>query len=91
MSRIVEFLQTVDWNSPPAVVVIVLLSILAMMRRWFLLGMCLLVVTLGRGLCYLQLNRELLQDSSLTLATVIYISGGIILASLAAVEFFVRE
>jgi hypothetical protein len=87
----VDFLRSVDWNSPQVVLVTALLMILAVMRKWFLLAMSLLVITLGRGLCYLQLSREAMSDGALTLATVIYVTGGIVVISFAAVEFFVKE
>jgi hypothetical protein len=87
----VEFIRSIDWNSPLAVILIGLMTILAITRKWFMLAITLLVITLCRGLCYMQLNRQLIPDTSLTLAMVIYISGGIIVASLAALEFFVKE
>jgi len=87
----VDFLRSVDWNSPQVVLVTALLMILAVMRKWFLLAMSLLVITLGRGLCCLQLSREAMSDGALTLATVIYVTGGIVVISFAAVEFFVKE
>lgn len=91
MSGITEFLQNVDWNSPPAVVLIALLMVLAVLRKWALLAMSLLVITLGRGLCCLQLNHELISETGLTLAMLVYVTGGIVVVSMAAVEYFVKE
>jgi len=52
--------------------------------------MLLLVVTLGRGLCYLHLNKELL-GSSLTAVTLVYLIGAVIMIVFSALEFFVKE
>ena len=90
MAFIVEFLRGINWESPGAVTVVVLLTILAIMRRWYLLTMLLLVITLGRGLCYLNLNRELL-SSHLTVVTLVYLVGGVLMSIIATVEFFVKE
>jgi hypothetical protein len=61
------------------------------MRKWFLLAITLLVITLGRGFCCLQVSRQVLPDSGLTAATIVYIAGSIVVISIAAVEFFVKE
>ncbi len=91
MYAIAEFLKGVDWNSPHIVVLTVLLLVLAIMRKWFLLAMTLLVITLGRGLYFLQASRAEMPDSGLTLATLVYVAGGIIVISFAAVDFFVKQ
>ena len=90
MALIVEFIRSVNWESPGAVTVVVLLTILSIMRKWYLVTMLLFVVTLGRGLCYLNLNRELL-GSSLTAATLVYLIGAVIMIVFSAVEFSVKE
>ncbi len=91
MSWMSDFLSRVDWNSPLALLLTALLMILAVMRKWFLLAMTLLVITLGRGLCSLQLSCAVLPNNGLTLATVVYVTGGIVVITIAAVEFFVKE
>jgi len=91
MSWITDFLQGVDWNAPQALLLTALLMPLAIMRKWFLLAMTLLVMTLGRGLYSLQSSRGAMPDNGLTLATVVYVAGSIIVISFAAVEFFVKE
>ena len=90
MALIVESLRGVNWESPGAVIVVVLLTILSIMRKWCLVTMLLLVVTLGRGLCYLHLNKELL-GSSLTAVTLVYLIGAVIMIVFSALEFFVKE
>ena len=65
MYSIVDFLGGIDWASPQAAAVVVLLTILSLLRKWFILTMTLLVITLGRGLCYLEMNRQLLADTNL--------------------------
>jgi hypothetical protein len=90
MALIVEFIRTVNWESPGAVIVVALLTILSILRKWYLVTTLLLVVTLGRGLGYLHLNRELL-GSNLTAATLIYLVGAVVMIVFAVVEFFVRE
>ena len=91
MSWITDFLQGVDWNSPQALLLTALLMILAVMRKWFLLAMTLLVITLGRGLCCIQITRGAMPGNGLTLATVVYVTGGIVVITFAAVEFFVKD
>jgi hypothetical protein len=90
MALIVEFIRTVNWESPGAVIVVALLTILSILRKWYLVTTLLLVVTLGRGLGYLHLNKELL-GSNLTTATLIYLAGAVLMIVFAVVEFFVRE
>jgi hypothetical protein len=91
MSWITDLLTGVDWNSPLVLALTGLVMILAIMRKWFLVAMTLLVITLGRGLCSLQISRGSMTDSGLTLATIVYVAGSIIVITFAAVDFFVRE
>jgi hypothetical protein len=90
MVLIVEFIRSVNWESPGAVTVLVLLTILSIMRKWYLVTMLMLVVTLARGLCYLQLNRDLL-GGNLTTVTLVYVVGGVIMIAFGAVEFFAKN
>jgi len=91
MYWITEFLRGVDWNSPPVIALTALLMILAIMRKWFLLAMSLLVITLARGLGSLQVTCATVPDGGFKLATLIYVAGSIVVITLAAVEFFVKE
>ena len=90
MSQFVEFIKGVNWDSPGPVLIVVLLTILTILRKWYLVTMLMLVTTLGRGLCYLNMNREIL-SSHLTAVTLVYLVGGVVMSVFAAIEFFVRE
>ena len=90
MDSIFQFMNGVNWDSPGPVAVIILLTILAIMRKWYLVTLLMLIITLGRGLGYLHLNRELL-SSHLTSVTLVYLVGGMLMTVIAAVEFFVKE
>ncbi|MBN1504094.1 MAG: hypothetical protein JW952_03430 [Candidatus Eisenbacteria bacterium] len=91
MYWLIDFLRNVDWNSPQMLALTALLLILGIMRKWFLLAMSLLVITLGRGLCSLQMSCAEIPDNGIRLATLVYLIGGTIVVSIAAVEFFVKE
>jgi hypothetical protein len=91
MYAVVAFIRNIDWASPQAVAVVVLLAIFAILRRWYLLVITPLVVTLRRGLCHLQLNRELLSESNLTLATVVYLVGGMAIVTVGTIEFLTKD
>jgi len=91
MLWITDFLTGVDWNSPLVLFLTALVMTLAIMRKWFLVAMTLLVITLGRGLCSLQASRGGMADGGLTLATVVYVVGSIVVITFAAVDFFVKE
>jgi hypothetical protein len=90
MALIVALIRSINWESPGAAVVVVLLTILSIMRKWCLVTMLLLLVTLGRGLSYLHVNKELL-GSNLTTVTLIYLIGAVLMTIFAAVEFFLKE
>lgn len=88
---VIAIIRNIDWASPQAAAIVVLLTIFALLRRWVLLSMTLLVITLARGLCHLQLNRELLSDDSLTLATLVYVVGGIVVVTVGAMQFLTKN
>ena len=85
------FLRGVDWNSAPVIVLTALLMTLAITRKWFLLAMSLLVITLARGLGSLQVSCAAMPNDGFKLATLVYVAGSIIVITFAAVEFFVKE
>ena len=91
MYSIVDFLHGIDWASPQVAAVIVLLTILSILRKWFLLTLTLLVITLGRGLCYLAMNRQLLADTHLSVVTIVYFTGGTFITAVASVQFLWRN
>lgn len=90
MTHVFQIISGVNWDSPAAVTVVVLFTILAILRKWHLVTLLMLIVTLGRGLNYLHLNKELL-SSHLTSVTLVYLIGGVVMSLLATVEFFVKE
>jgi hypothetical protein len=90
MALILALIRSINWESPGAVVVVVLLTTLSIMRKWYLVTMLLLLVTLGRGLSYLHMSKELL-GSNLTTVTLIYLIGALLMIVFATVEFFIKE
>jgi len=90
MDYVFQFFSSIEWDSPAAVTVVVLFTILAVLRKWHLVTLLMLIITLGRGLGYLHLNKELL-SSHLTSVTLVYLVGGVVMTILATVEFFVKE
>lgn len=90
MGTIAELVRAINWDSPGPIVIVVLLTVLAIMRKWYLLTMLLFLITLGRGLCYLHMNRDILA-SHLTTVSLVYVVGGVVMSVFATIEFFVKQ
>jgi len=90
MDIITQLIRNINWDSPGPILVVVLMTVLAIMRKWYLLTMLLFLITLSRGLCYLHMNSDIL-GSRLTAVTLVYLAGGVLMSVFATIEFFVKQ
>lgn len=84
-------LANVHWGDPRVVAVVVVLLILALVRRWSLVLLALLVWGLAEGLQYLLYQSSLGADVTKGVVIGVYAFGGILFLFLAIAQFFTRE
>jgi len=82
---------TVDWNSPAVIGVLIIVAILALVRRWSLVLLFVLLVVLAQGLEYLLAHSSLGPEVTRGVVIGVYVFGGILLLFLAIAQFFTRE
>ena len=87
----IRFIHGIDWREPKVALVLILLAIFALLRRWFLLLTIIFLVVFGEGLYYILSKRgypaTMLEDIGL----VIYLGCGIFLAVVTFHNFFLKD
>ncbi len=87
----VEALQEIDWGDPKVSVVLSLLGILGILRKWKLVIMLVLLIALGTGLRYFLVTEGMLSDRVGQICVAFYILGGIFIFIVALIQFFFSE
>ncbi len=87
----IRFINEIDWKDPKVALILVLLSIFALLRKWSLLLTLLFLIVFGEGLYYILSKRgypaSMLEDIGLG----IYIGCGIFLVAVAFYNFFLKD
>jgi len=87
----VAALASIHWGDPRVVAVVLVLLILALVRRWSLVLLALLVWGLAQGLQYLLRSSSMGPDVTKGVVIGVYAFGGLIFLFLAIAHFFTKE
>jgi hypothetical protein len=87
----VAALANVHWGDPRVVTIVLFLLILALVRRWSLVLLALLVWGLAEGLQYLLQHSSLGPDMTKGVVIGVYAFGGLVFLFLAIAQFFTKE
>jgi hypothetical protein len=91
VSGLVRAWSALDWTSPWIIAFLVTVAIVALVRRWSLVLLLLLLVALAEGLQYLLAHSSLGPDFNRGVVIGIYVFGGILFLFLAIAHFFTKE
>lgn len=80
-----------DWSDPKVIGVIVVVAILAIIRRWSFVLLLALVIALGQGLERLLAHSSLGPDFTKGAVIGVYVFGGILLLFMAIAHFVTKE
>lgn len=85
------FLSNIHWSDPRVIGVVLVLAILALVRRWSLVLLLILLIALAQGLGYLLRHSSLGPDFTHGAVIGVYVFGGILLLFLAIAQIFTRR
>ncbi len=80
-----------DWSDPRVIGVIIVVAILALIRRWSFVLLIALLIALGQGLEYLLGHSSLGPDFTKGAVIGVYVFGGILLVFMAIAHFVTRD
>ncbi len=87
----IRFINEIDWKDPKVALILVLLSIFALLRKWFLLLTLIFLIVFGQGLFYLLSKRGYPASMLENIGLGIYLGCGIFLAVVAFYDFFFKD
>jgi hypothetical protein len=91
VNDLVQSLFGVDWNDPRVIGVVIVIAILALVRKWWLVLLLVLLVALAQGLEYLLQHSALGPDFAKGAVIGVYVFGGILLLFMAIAHYFTKE
>jgi hypothetical protein len=80
-----------DWNDPRVIGVVVVIAILAIVRKWWLVLLMVLIVALAQGLEYLLKHSALGADFTKGAVIGVYVFGGFLLLFMAIAHYFTKD
>jgi hypothetical protein len=80
-----------DWTDPRVIGIIIVIAILAFIRRWSFVLLLALLIALGQGLEYLLSNSSLGPDFTKGAVIGVYVFGCILLLFMAIAHFITKE
>ncbi len=81
----------VSWNDPRVIGFVVVVAIIALLRRWSFVLLLVLLVALAQGLEYLLGHSSLGPEFTRGAIIGVYVFGGILLLFLGIAHYFTRE
>jgi hypothetical protein len=91
LERVRAAVQGLDWSSPRVLGALVVLAILALVRRWSLVLLVVLVVALAKGLEYLMVGAGMDHGFIHGVVIGVYVFGAVLFFFMAVAHFFTRE
>ena len=91
MNGFLKSLLGVAWNDPRVIAGVIVLMVIALIRRWSLVLLLVLFVALAQGLQYLLSHSALGEDFTRGVVIGVYVFGGILFIFLAIAHFFTKE
>lgn len=87
----IRFINEIDWKDPKVALILVLLAIFALLRKWFLLLTLIFLIVFGQGLFYILSKRGYPPSTLENIGLGIYLGCGILLAVVAFYDFFLKD
>lgn len=87
----IRFINEIDWKDPKVALILVLLSIFALLRKWSLLLTLILLIVFGEGLFYILSKRGYPVSMLENIGLGIYLLCGIFLVIVAFHNFFLKN
>ena len=91
MNDLLQSLFGVDWSDPRVIGVVIVIAILALVRKWWLVLLLVLLVALAQGLEYLLQHSALGPDFTKGAVIGVYVFGGFLLLFMAIAHYFTKE
>jgi hypothetical protein len=87
----IRFINEIDWKDPKVALILVLLSIFALLRKWSLLLTLILLIVFGEGLFYILSKRGYPVSTLENIGLGIYLLCGIFLVVVAFHNLFLKN
>jgi hypothetical protein len=87
IAKVTQHLSAVNWEGP-AIFVLAILAVFALMRKWSLILLILLIVAIGWGAEDLIVFNLSKKSNVISVPLMIYIVGGVVVFVLALISFF---
>ena len=91
MNNLLQSMFGVDWNDPRVIGAVIVIAILALVRKWWLVLLLVLLVALAQGLEYLLQHSALGADFTKGAVIGVYVFGGFLLLFMAIAHYFTKE
>ncbi|HEX7079023.1 MAG TPA: hypothetical protein VF363_11420 [Candidatus Eisenbacteria bacterium] len=91
MSGLLDAWLRLDWRNPWIIALFIVVAIIALVRRWSLVLLLVLLVTLAEGLQYLLAHSSLGPEFNRGVVIGVYAFGGILFLFLAIAHFLTKE
>jgi hypothetical protein len=91
VNNLLQSMFGVDWNDPRVIGVVIVIAILALVRKWWLVLLLVLLVALAQGLEYLLQHSALGEDFTKGAVIGVYVFGGLLLLFMAIAHYFTKE
>jgi len=91
VNDLLQSLFGVDWSDPRVIGVVIVIAILALVRKWWLVLLLVLLVALAQGLEYLLQHSALGPDFTKGAVIGVYVFGGFLLLFMAIAHYFTKE
>ena len=91
MSELFGFLFPPNWSDPRVVILVIIIVILALVRRWSFVLLMALFLALAQGLEYLLSNSTVGPEFTKGSVIGVYVFGGILLLFMAIAHFVTKE
>ncbi len=88
---VIRFFNEIDWKDPKVALILVLLSIFALLRKWSLLLTLIFLIVFGKGLFYIISKRGYPVSMLENIGLGIYLGCGVFLAIVAFHNFFIKD
>ncbi|MGE5175981.1 MAG: hypothetical protein ACM3JJ_06350 [Hyphomicrobiales bacterium] len=91
MTGLLHALGGLQWSDPRILSLLVIVAIVALVRRWTLMLLLLLLIALAEGLQYLLLHASLGADFTRGVVVGVYVFGGLLFLFLAIAHVLTKE
>ena len=91
MNELIHSWFGLDWNDPRVIAVVLVIAVLAIVRKWWLVLLLVLIIGLAQGLQYLLQHSALGPDFTKGAVIGVYVFGGFLLLFMAIAHYFTKD